>query len=31
MTWIQHDPRFTRLRPLAQFQQIASSVCARVG
>jgi TolB-like protein/Flp pilus assembly protein TadD len=31
MTWIQHDPRFTRLRSLAQFQQIASSVCSRVG
>ena len=31
MTWIQHDPRFTRLRRLPQFQQIASSVysCAR--
>jgi TolB-like protein/Flp pilus assembly protein TadD len=31
MTWIQHDPRFTRLRRRAQFQQIASSVysCAR--
>jgi hypothetical protein len=28
MTWLQHDPRFTRLRGLAQFQQIASSVCS---
>jgi TolB-like protein len=27
MTWIQYDPRFSRLRRLAQFQQIASSVC----
>jgi hypothetical protein len=31
VTYIRYDPRFTRLRALPQFQQIASSFGGRAG